>query len=204
MHLHHNADCGNKYIWKCPQCYTNCSIQTSSIMNGVNIRHLDIALTLWMMNCKTLAAAKMLHSKSRNVTSTSDKFFVLFRKAHSHYAEKKILPYLVLDGPIEIDESKVNHKKFHCRGSSFIIRWMFGMYCRQTKIQVIYCIKDKSMGTLVPLMKKHCMQGTTIFSDQHMSYCNMNKGTSNLAPYGFYHMWTNHSYRMVHEKFPFN
>ncbi len=37
-----------------------------------------------------------------------------------------------------------------------------------------------------------------------MSYCNMNRGTSNLAPYGFYHMWTNHTYRMVHEKFPFN
>ena len=156
MSLHHVEDCSYKYVWKCPSCYTNLAVQSSTILSGVNIRHMDVALTLWMMNCKTLAAAKMLHSKSRNVHASSDRYFTLFRKAHSHYAAKKILPYLILEGPIEIDESKVNHKKFHCRGSNFIIRWMFGMYDRRTKIQVIYCIKDKSMTTLVPLMKQHC------------------------------------------------
>jgi hypothetical protein len=60
------------------------------------------------------------------------------------------------------------------------------------------------MENIVPLIKKHCAPGSTIFSDSHLSYCNLHLGTSKLAAFGFYHMWTNHSFRMVHEKFPFN
>ena len=165
---------------------------------------MDLALTLWMMNAKTLAAAKMIHSKSKSVLGGSERYHHLFRLAHSHYVSKKILPYLVLEGPVEVDESKVNHRRFNCKGSAITIRWMFGMYCRKTRIQVIYNIKDKSVGNLVFLMKKHVMPGGTIFSDSHMSYCSTHTGTSKLAAYGFYHMWTNHSFRMVHEKFPFN
>ena len=142
--------------------------------------------------------------KTRFISSAAETYFTIFRKAHSHYAQKNVLPYLVLTGPIEIDESKVNHRKFHCLGNNIIIRWMFGMFCRRTKIDIIYCIKDKSIQAMIPIMKKHIMQGGTIFSDSHMSYCNLNTGISKLAAYGFYHMWTNHSFRMVHEKFPFN
>ena len=60
------------------------------------------------------------------------------------------------------------------------------------------------MASLLPLMKRHIAKGSLIFSDSHMDYCNLTSGTSRLSDYGFYHMWTNHSYRMVHEKFPFN
>lgn len=69
---------------------------------------------------------------------------------------------------------------------------------------LIYSIRDKSMANLLPLMKRHIAKGSLIFSDSHMDYCNLTSGTSRLSDYGFYHMWTNHSYRMVHEKFPFN
>jgi len=37
-----------------------------------------------------------------------------------------------------------------------------------------------------------------------MSYCNQAQAVSKLVPYGYFHMWTNHSFRMIHEKFPFN
>jgi hypothetical protein len=50
-------------------------MQKSTILSCVNIRHFDIALTLWMMNAKTLAAAKMIHSKARNISAPSDKYF---------------------------------------------------------------------------------------------------------------------------------
>ena len=81
------------------------------------------------MNCRTLAASKMLHSKSKNISGPAESFFKIFRRSHSHYVTKNVLPYLILDGPVEIDESKVNHKKFHTQGGSIIIRWMFGLYC---------------------------------------------------------------------------
>lgn len=53
-------------------------------------------------------------------------------------------------------------------------------------------------------MKKHIPSGGSIFTDSHISYCNMGSGQSKLTQYGFFHYWTNHSFRMVHEKFPFN
>ena len=81
---------------------------------------------------------------------------------------------------------------------------MFGMYCRRTRIAVIYSLKEKNMANILPIMKKHIGAGSVIFSDSHPGYCNMNLGQSKLSPNGWYHMWTNHSHRMVHEKFPFN
>ena len=60
------------------------------------------------------------------------------------------------------------------------------------------------MDTLADIIKKHVPRGSIILSDSHMSYCNMHTGISHLAKYGFYHMWTNHAIRMVHEKFPYN
>jgi len=89
-------------------------------------------------------------------------------------------------------------------GNNVTIRWMFGMYCRKTKITIMYSIRDKTMSHIIPILKKHITKGNTIFSDSHMSYCNMQAGTSKLAALGYFHMWTNHSFRMVHEKFPFN
>ena len=180
------------------------AIQNGTILAGMNIRRFDLSLTLWMMNARNAYAARMIAHRSRACARGASEYFEVFRRAYSHYAEKMILPYLVLPGPIEIDESKVNHKKFHCNGGYITIRWMFGLFCRKTKIAILYSIKDKTMNHLVPIMKKHVPTGGTIFSDSHMSYCNMNNGTSKLSSYGFFHMWTNHSFRMVHEKFPFN
>jgi len=114
MQIIHVEDVDNKFIWKCTHCFYACSVQKSTILSCVNIRQFDIALTLWMMNAKTLAAARMINMRTKCVVKPSDEYFKLFRKAHSHYVEKNIFPFLVLSGPIEIDESKVNHKKFHC------------------------------------------------------------------------------------------
>jgi hypothetical protein len=138
------------------------------------------------------------------VAGPSERYFTLFRKAHSHYVATKVLPYLTLGGLVEIDESKVNHKKWQTQATKLTIRWMFGIFCRQTKLQVIYCIKDKSMVNIVAIMKKHVRNGSVILSDAYKSYCDLNTGTSKLTQFGFYHLWTNHTYRMVHEKFPFN
>ena len=105
----------------------------------------------------------------------------MFRKAASHYVEKKILPFLVMPGPIEIDESKTSSKKFKCTGGSIVVRWVFGMYCRTTRLAAIYSIKDKQHETLVRCMKKHIPKGGTIISDSHMSYCNLLNNRSKLT-----------------------
>ena len=115
---------------------------------------------------------------------------------------RKVNEFLVLPGPTEIDESKVNHRKFSCLGSSIMIRWMFGVHCRPTHLSIPQIIKDKSFATIGQIIKQHIRRGSTIFSDSHQAYCV--NGKSKLTQLGYFHFWTNHSFRMVHEKFAFN
>jgi hypothetical protein len=112
---------------------------------------------------------------------SSPEYFNVFRKAASHYVDRKILPYLVLPGPIEIDESKTQNKKYKVAGGHIVVRWVFGMYCRSTKLAVIYSVKDKNHETLVDCLKRHIPNGGTVFSDSHMSYCNLLAAKSKLT-----------------------
>lgn len=67
------------------------------------------------------------------------------------------------------------------------------MHCRQTKLAMLYFIKDKIHTTVVPLLRKHLDEGGCVMSDMHSLYVNLPTNGSKLTPYGFYHMWTNHS-----------
>ena len=130
MKLMHRPDVQYEYIWKCPWCNYQMTVTTSSLACGINIKFLDTALNLWIMQSRTMAAGKMLFHKSDEVVPTSTNYFRTFRRAHSHYVEKYILPYLVLDGVIEIDESKCNHTPFYTMGQVISTRWIFGLYER--------------------------------------------------------------------------
>jgi hypothetical protein len=60
----------------------------------MGVKKLDVALTLWTMQSKTLQAAKMVFHRARNLAKPAIDYFHLFRKAFDHYATTKILPYL--------------------------------------------------------------------------------------------------------------
>lgn len=130
--------------------------------------------------------------------------FKLFRRSYSLFVKKKVLPYLVLPGPVEIDETKIGRKRWLYYGHFPKVRWAFGMYCRTTKIPIIFHIKNKKHTKLSGIIKKHVEKGSTIFSDEHPSYVILRSAKSKLAYHGFFHFWTNHSERYVHEKFTFN
>ena len=105
----------------------------------------------------------------------------MFRGAMSHYTRTKIRPYLRLSGMLEIDESKVNTRHFRCLGGYVCVRWIFGIFCRKTKIAIIYSIMDKNMERLSAILKEHITPGSLVLSDSHMSYCNLATGTSRLT-----------------------
>ena len=91
---------------------------------------------------------------------------MLFRKASHHYMHTRVLPYLQLPGPIEIDEAKIGRRRWHFRGEfPKKIRWAFGMYCRTTGIPILYEIKSKVHGHLLSFMKKHMPGGRVVLSD---------------------------------------
>lgn len=68
----------------------------------------------------------------------------------------------------------------------------------------MFVLREKNAANIIPLIKKHTVVGATLFSDSNLMYCSMNSGHSKLTQHGYYHMWTNHSFRMIHEKFTFN
>lgn len=131
--------------------------------------------------------------------------FRIFRKSCAKYFQKRIEPYIILPGPVEIDEAQVGAKRFWLFPYQWPeCRWMFGMVCRRTKIPVIYYIPNKKHTNLINFIKPHIAPGSIMLSDEHASYVATSNGLwSKLAFYGFYHYWINHSRFYVHEKFNF-
>lgn len=116
---------------------------------------------------------------------------------------KFIQPYLKFPSIMEVDETFIGATRFSMLNPFPQIRWVFGMHCRQTKLAMMYYLKDKNHNSIVPLIKRHIESGGVLFSDMHSMYVNMHNGKSKLSPYGIYHMWTNHAECMVHYKFRF-
>ena len=116
MKLIYRADVQYEYIWKCPWCFYQIPINKSSLITQISLKHLEMALNLWVMQARTYTAAKMLFHGSEAVITNVASYFRLFRRAHSHYVENYINPYLVFEGPVEIDESKCNHAQFTTHG----------------------------------------------------------------------------------------
>jgi hypothetical protein len=128
----------------------------------------------------------------------------LFRKAGSYYFRKKIQPYLTLPGLVEMDETYLGSTKFNTSNKiGSVIRWIFGLFCRDTKITLMYYIKQKDQASCFNVCKKHIPAGNPIISDMHSIYCQLHSSTSNMTKHGWYHMWSNHSETMVHRKFLF-
>jgi len=130
MTIQHEPSVQNEYIWKCVYCFYATTVNKSTIVTGLSVREFDMSLTLWMMSANSLTTARMINEKSQKVVRPVNEYFKIFRKAHSHYVKKMITPFLVLTGPVEIDESKVNAMQRFCTTGAFVtIRWMFGMFC---------------------------------------------------------------------------
>ena len=181
MSLYYEEETNYKHIWKCTFCFRHIPVNYSTPLCTLNLRRFDIALECWIMNAKSISTAKLMTTSTSVIGHSSPEYFNVFRKVASHYVDTKILPYLILPGPIEIDESKTQNKKYKVAGGTIVVRWVFGMYCRSTKLAVIYCIKDKTHETLVDCMKKHIPKGGIVFSDSHMSYCNLPAARSKLT-----------------------
>lgn len=187
------------YIWICPICFDAKRVTQSTPLNTLNPLLFDFSLAMWIRG----ATPKMAGDMSCGGNSLQEQF-KLFRKASHHYMHTRVLPYLQLRGPIEIDEAKIGRRRWHFRGEfPKKIRWAFGMYCRSTGIPVLYEIKSKVHGHLVSLMKRHMPSGRVVLSDHHSSYVILRSSKSHLARHGWYHFWVNHSNFYIHEKFNF-
>lgn len=86
---------------------------------------------------------------------------------------------------VEIDESKFGKRKYH-RGKRVDGVWVFGGIERETKKCFFEVVEDRSANTLIPIIKKYILPGTTILSDCWKAY-------SSIESEGYKHLTVNHS-----------
>jgi len=96
----------------------------------------------------------------------------LFKEYHyRHLRNKK------LSGVIEIDESLFGRRVKYHRGNprKGLRIWVFGMVERDSNSIILYPVTDRSEKTLLPLIKRHVAEGSTIYSDGWSAYCSLNE-----------------------------
>ncbi|KAJ8980947.1 hypothetical protein NQ317_001210, partial [Molorchus minor] len=75
---------------------------------------------------------------------------------------------------IEIDEAKEGRRKYQ-KGRVLEGQWIFGRIEKGFSKLFIVPVENRDASTLVPLIKKHILPGSTIMSDCWRSYRNLNK-----------------------------
>ena len=106
--------------------------------------------------------------------------------------EKLQIETIKLGGPgkhVQIDEAIVRKRKYH-RGRQKKQIWIFGMVEEEadgfTKL-LLTTVPDRSMWTLIPLICRHCLPGSTIVSDEWAAYRSLDVMAE------FQHITVNHS-----------
>ena len=107
---------------------------------------------------------------------------------HRHIRHRRI------GGEIEIDESLFGRRvKFHRGNPNKGLKvWIFGLIDRGTNTVILYPVSDRTEATLLPIIQRHVIPGSTIYSDGWSAYYNLNDA-------GYRHFTVLHKYAFKKE-----
>ncbi|XP_030752315.1 uncharacterized protein LOC115879561 [Sitophilus oryzae] len=95
---------------------------------------------------------------------------------------------------VEIDETKFGKRKYN-RGRIIEGQWVFGGFERETKKVFLVPVENRTVATLLAVIRQWILPGTTIVSDYWKSY-------DTLEHEGFKHHKVNHSLNFVDPQDP--
>jgi len=166
MLLVRNAESRSQLIWQCGRCGISKGITMNTPLCYLDIKLFDISIFLWIDNVWPRLAQNIVRDRGQVI-----KNFQLIRKTCSLFVKTKMLPYLKLPGPVEIDETRLGRQKLSkCTVFARKINRVFGMSCRSTGIPVFYYIPDRKHPTLTKIIRKHLSSAGAIISDTMTSY----------------------------------
>lgn len=136
---------------------------------------------------RTLILEQELEITRRTVTDWSN----YLREVCYYFIYNNSQPLGGVGKTVEIDEAKIGPSKYN--GGRRVIEgnWIFGGIERESKKTFIFPVPNRGEKTLLPIIKKYILPGTTIVSDCWKAYkC--------LQLEGFQHLRVNHSINFIH------
>jgi ribosomal protein S27AE len=187
MLLVRNAESRSQLIWQCGRCGISKGLTMNTPLCYMDIKMFDISLYLWIDNVWPRLAQNIVRDRSGVI-----KNFQLIRKCCSMYIKTKVLPYVKLPGPIEIDETRLGRQKLSkCTVFARKINRVFGIFCRTTHLPLFYYIPDRKHPTLTKIIRKHLPLSGSVVSDTMTSYVRPRSEASRLDQYGYHHYFIN-------------
>jgi transposase-like protein len=159
----------DQYVWRCSTCTTYSSFRDGSFLSNYRV---NLTSTLRMIHSWCL---EMPIVDVCNNVGISKPTMITFYRNLQHFA---ICDYnrdeFKIGGPgkiIEIDESLFARVK-HNRGAALKRKqiWVFGMMERDTRKCVLYVVPNRKAETLIPIINKHVVEGSIVFSDMWRAY----------------------------------
>lgn len=185
MILMRNTETRGQMCFQCGRCGVSKGVTMNTPLCYIDIKTFDIAIYLWIDGAWPRLAQNVVRSSNEVML-----YFQVIRKAMSLYEKTKILPYLKLEGPVEIDETRLGRQKLKaCSMYARKINRIMGLYDRATDLLVLYYIPDRRHSTLSRIAMKHIQLGSAIITDTMSSYVRPRSETSRLEQYGYYHYW---------------
>jgi len=195
MTLVNDLDMADGKSWRCPK--KRCKGKRKSIRNGSFFENTKLSLSelfclmyYWAVEKSVSQAVEDLGISLRTVT----KVYERIRAKVGEYIDS--VP-LQLGGPgiiCQIDESCFSHKvKAHRGRAPRESIWVFGIidssqYRRNFHVEIV---ANRSANTLLPIISRNVLPGTTIYSDEWAAYARIN------SELGLTHGTVNHSLYFV-------
>ena len=173
--------------WKCP-CGKTTAPKTGSVLQNSNITYEEFIKIL-----AAFSEGKSVKSAAQRGNLAENTVRRFFNKIHEQIAED-VTTKIKIGGVgtvVELDESKFGKRKYH-RGRMVEGTWVLGGIQRETNhCFLIPCPGNKrDESTLVAIIQKFVLPGTTIITDGWKAYVN-------LGNYGYVHADVNHSVNFV-------
>lgn len=165
-------------------CNFGVSLATNTFFAKSHLKFGDICkfVLFWLDNIQLVTIRKYLDISGNHTACDCSSF------CREVTYDDLVLNMKAIGGPgktVEIDESKFGKRKYH-RGKRVEGQWVFGGFERESGESFMVPVEKRDTNTLLPIIQKWILTGTTIISDFWKSYdC--------LSKHGFEHLKVNHS-----------